>query len=296
MNNRVLKDYQMKRKMEDFALAAGYLPYEPSLFEHYDDFDAMSSEVKREQLVTVINGQKFNLLRPDITTIIMNQVRPNVPAKDVLKVFYQSTVYRLLDGDIKAINQFGMEYLGVIDGQCERDVLSLAIAYLQDVPTVFEVGTTQFLNQILQLCALDPQKEKVFRKLVYIKNREELVKFGKLHDLPEGVQAILPQLFNLRGSYKEVVTRLQRFAIGDLLIETLAELAYLNDFDQVVIFDPSMASELTYYDGIIFKGYYRNVPHAVLSGGRYAGNAIGFSIDVDQWLTAQKEEGSAWHI
>jgi len=300
MNNYVLKEYQMKRKMEDFALQLGHLPYEPSLFENYDDFSALSCEVKKEQLVTVINGQKFQLLRPDITTAIMNNVRPPVNSENILKLFYQSTVYRTLDvadasTQIKGINQFGVEHLGIINAKCERDMLELAISYLQDVPFILVVGTTKFLKKLLQLCDLDIQQEKVFRKLVYTKNREELVKFGKLNHLPSQVQAILPKLFTLRGTYEEVLTKLQPFHIGSSFINTLVDVAYLKDIDKQIVFDLSVTSELTYYDGVIFKGYYRNIPQAVLSGGRY-GNAIGFMIDVDSWLIAQKEDGSIWNI
>jgi len=288
--------------MEDFALSAGYLPYEPSLFENYENFSSLSCEIKREQLVTVLNGQKFQLLRPDITTTIMNNIRSNIADGEVLKLFYQSTIYQSLNDRIKAINQFGIEHLGVADEKCEAEVLGLAISYLQDVPFIIEVGTTKFLDKLLHVCELDPQQEKVFRKLVYIKNREELVKFGKLHKLSDQVQAILPKLFSLRGSYEEVLTKLQSFKVGNLLAETLSDLAYLKAFDQQIIFDLSMTSEFTYYDGVIFKGYYRDVPQAVLSGGRYAVNeiincnAIGFSIEVDSWLMAQKEEDSVWNI
>lgn len=307
MNSYALKEYQIKRKMEDFALALGYLPFEPPLFENYDSFSSISCEIKKEQLATVVNGQKFQLLRPDITTSIMNSIRPNIIDNEILKLFYQSKIYRTLDATdtaagIKAINQFGIEYLGVVDKKCEQEVLDLAISYLKDITFLMEVGTTKFLDLLLQLCNLDHQQEKIFRKLVSIKNREELMKFGKLHHLPEQVQAILPKLFTLRGSYKEVVTKLQNFPIGSSLINALTDIAYLKDFDHQIIFDLSMTSELTYYDGIIFKGYYRNIPQAVLSGGRYAVdeiinyNAIGFSIEVDNWLTAQKEEGSAWNI
>ena len=294
MNKHHLKKYQIKRKMEDFALKLGYLPYEPPLFENYDHFSALNCEVKKDQLVTVINSQKFQLLRPDITTTIMNNVLPNLEDGEILKLFYQSTVYRSLDADIKAINQFGIEYLGIADVRCEKDVLGLAISYLQDAPFIVEVGTTKFINKLLQLCDLDTQQEKVFRKLIYIKNHEELVKFGKLHNLSEDIQAILLQLFTLRGAYEEVVTKLQCFTLGNTLLDALSDIAYLKDFAKQIIFDLSMNSEFTYYDGVIFKGYYRSIPHAVLSGGRYAGNAIGFSIDVDNWLAVQNEEGSIW--
>lgn len=302
MNDYLLKEYQIKRKMEDFALAAGYLPYEPALFENYENFSSLVCEVQRDQVVTVLTGQKFQLLRPDITTTIMNNIRSNVANGEVLKLFYQSTVYRSVGDGIKAINQFGIECLGITDDGCDVDILHLAISYLQNVSFILEVGTTKFLDKLLQQCNLNPQQEKVFRKLVYIKNREELVKFGKLHHLADEVQAILPHLFELRGTYEEVLANLQKFPIGDLLVDTLVDVAYLKAFDQQIFIDLSMTSKLSYYDGLIFKGYYRALPEAVLSGGRYTideiinGNAIGFSIDVDNWLKIQKKEGSTWHI
>ena len=296
MNSYVLKEYQMKRKMEDFALSSGYLPYEPTLFESYDHFSMLSGDVKKEQLVTVINGQKFQLLRPDITTTIMNNVLPYIPEGQCVKLFYQSTVYRASSSGIKAIDQFGIEYLGLTNWPCERDILSLAISYLQDVPFVLEVGTTAFLNQLIDLCELGAEQEKIFRKLVYIKNREELVKFGKVNQIPNDVQLILAELFTLRGTYTEVLMKLKSLPLGSTLSMTLNEVDYLKAFEDQVVFDLSMNNERAYYDGIIFKGYYRHVSKAVLSGGRYAGNAIGFSIDVDKWMKGQKEESAIWTI
>ena len=301
MNEYALNEYLMKRKMEDFALKHGYLPYEPRLFESYDDFSSLSCEVKKEQLATVINGQQFQLMRPDITTSIMNDILPNMKNDEQLKLFYQSTIYRALEQKIKAVNQFGIEYLGVIDQECEKEMLDLAISYLEDVPFVLEVTTTEILKNILQICALDAEQEKIIRKLIYIKNREELVKFGEINKLPVEIQQLLPKLFTLRGSYEEVINQLQNFKIKNTLLDPLTKISYLKEFNHPqIIFDLSMTSELTYYEGIIFKGYYPKIPSEVLSGGRYGKNAIGFSIEVDSWLKAQKlrsqEEGSAWHI
>ena len=297
MNSYLLKEYQMKQKMVDYALKHGHFPYDPPLFEDYDNFSTLSCEVKKEQLVTVINGTRFQLLRPDITTMIMNHVRPQIKGSETLKLFYQSTVYRLLESGIKSINQFGIEYLGVAGVDYDMAVIDLATKYLEGVRFAFEVGTTKFLTLLLQLCNLDTQQEKIFRKLVDIKNQEELVKFAEVNHLPSQVQAILPELFRLRGSYEEVVANLMRFDVGEVLRGAVDDVSYLQDFtQQQLIFDLSMTSELTYYDGVIFKGYYRNSPCEVLSGGRYAGNAIGFVVDVDNWISAQKEADSHWNI
>jgi len=297
MNEYVLKEYRMKRQMADFALDKGYLPFEPSLFEDYDRFSALDHELKKEQLLTVVSGQQFQLLRPDITTAIMNRVLPNVKARSETKLFYQSTIYRMSETGIKGIRQFGIEYLGAKEVASDREVLDLAVAYLEGAPFVLEVGTTKFLSKLLELCQLDVQQEKVLRKLVYIKNKEELAKFGKVNGLPLDIQLILAEIFSFRGTYEDVLTKLRAFKVGTGLLDILHEVAYLQDLTGAqVIFDLSMSSELKYYDGVIFKGYYRKVPQAVLSGGRYAENAIGFSIAVDPWLGVQKEVDSPWNI
>ena len=62
----------------------------------------------------------------------------------------------------------------------------------------------------------------------------------------------------------------------------------------------SMIPDLDYYDGIIFKGYCKDTPKKVLSGGRYdrltqkfgvSVSAIGFMIDMDLATQLRYREG-----
>ena len=65
--------------------------------------------------------------------------------------------------------------------------------------------------------------------------------------------------------------------------------------DKYTLFDLSMVSKLDYYDGIMLKGYFKNLYKEILSGGRYDGltesfgrrvPAIGFTIYFDALMEA----------
>ena len=67
------------------------------------------------------------------------------------------------------------------------------------------------------------------------------------------------------------------------------------DLDKYTLFDLSMVSKLDYYDGIMLKGYFKNLYKEILSGGRYDGltesfgrrvPAIGFTIYFDALMEA----------
>ena len=83
------------------------------------------------------------------------------------------------------------------------------------------------------------------------------------------------------------------------LIELKAVNDYMKNIGDKIIFDLSMVSELSYYDGIIFRGYIRGSNKEIIKGGRYDsyteqyGNkmsAIGFTIEIDELLKAVYKE------
>ena len=266
-------------------MEAGYAPYEPSLFEPYEHYSSLSDGVDLGQLVTVMNSeQKFQLLRPDITTVVLRDLLPRIDKDGETKLFYQSAVYRSDKQSVREINQFGLECLGNLGVDAEKEMIGLALKYLEGAPFLLEVGTTKFIGKLIALSGMAAQEEKIFRSLLLAKNKEELMKFARLKGLPEGVQELIPHLFSLRGELASIKERLKPLILGESLIGTLSDWDKLEQFSKKMIFDVSMASEITYYDGTIFKGYYRNVPRAILSGGRYRDVGIGFSIDVDSWL------------
>jgi len=71
----------------------------------------------------------------------------------------------------------------------------------------------------------------------------------------------------------------------------ISEISYLiKNLDQDIEFDLSLLSKFDYYDGIIFKGYSRQLNMPIVRGGRYdqlsslfkkSIPAVGFSVEFD---------------
>ena len=81
----------------------------------------------------------------------------------------------------------------------------------------------------------------------------------------------------------------------DLRTLKAVDLISKEDLDKYTLFDLSMVSKLDYYDGIMLKGYFKNLYKEILSGGRYDGltesfgrrvPAIGFTIYFDALMEA----------
>ena len=80
-----------------------------------------------------------------------------------------------------------------------------------------------------------------------------------------------------------------KLAIKD--IEELNDYIDRLGYSKYIQYDLSMIMEFSYYDGLIFKGYYPNYYKDIICGGRYDrftekfGNrmpAIGFSLNIDE--------------
>ena len=295
-----LKTYQLRREMSDLALEMGYYPYTPELFEDMDEFSSLPREVQKSQLATVIAGQQFQFLRPDITTMVIKSILPTISENSCAKLFYQSAIYRVQNNAVKEIPQFGIECLGHIDEICELEVLGLANRYLQKTPVMFEIGTSKFVDGIIRQSTLEKSAEKIFKKLIAIKNKAEVIKFAELHQLPTEVMDILPHLFDLRGTYDELWALVTGTSYETVVHQHLKEIQHIKTLNIPGMIDLSLTSPLTYYDGIIFKAYVAGMSQPVLSGGRYKGDtgtqAIGFSIDVESYMRVHSKEASAWQV
>ena len=78
-------------------------------------------------------------------------------------------------------------------------------------------------------------------------------------------------------------------AVGEM--EALAgALCVLDDLSGVRV-DFSVVNDLDYYNGLVFQGYVKGIPRAVMSGGRYDNmmrrlnkpqNALGFALYLDE--------------
>ena len=111
----------------------------------------------------------------------------------------------------------------------------------------------------------------------------------------EQAKAIV-EIMNISGTFAEVLKLAKALCIGEGMTSALVELeqlyAALGEYRANIRLDFSIPSNTRYYNGLIFCGYVKGVPRAVLSGGRYDKlmermgkkglQAIGFALYFDE--------------
>lgn len=303
MNSKLkesLKRYEYKRKMENYALERGYIPFHPQLFEEYESFSDRNPRIPRDELFVVLTvKQQILLLRPDITSALMKEIYPIAIQQERCKVFYQSTVYRNSKDGVKEINQFGIENIGVINEKSEIELIVMAIDLLSNVPFILEISHTGFLNGLIRECNISKEKEILLKNLVHQKNNDELEILLSTLNLSSRVKVVFNKLFELQGSGEELKILLDECVLNKEMEGAAKKILKIQEISPNIYVDLSIIGELDYYDGIVFKGYYDKLNKEVLSGGRYnlltedsekSFDAIGFSIDTNAWISCQERD------
>ncbi|MFF3021725.1 ATP phosphoribosyltransferase regulatory subunit [Gottfriedia sp. NPDC057948] len=295
-----LVNYRYKRKMEDYALERGYIPFHPQLFEEYDSFSSRNPRLAREDLVVVLTRlQQIFLLRPDLTSALMKEIYPIAQKEEKCKVFYQSTIYRNMGLELEEINQFGVENLGQITEASEIEVVIMAIDLLSKVPFILEIGHTGFIEGLFKECNLTESQKNKLKKLIYLKNIDELERFIQSINLPFQARNVFEQLFSLQGKGEKLHALLRSLVLNNEMENAVEKVIKFQEISPNILLDLSIVNEFDYYDGIVFKGYYDQLNKEVLSGGRYllvsedsenSIDAIGFSIDTNAWITCQMRD------
>lgn len=292
--------YKTIRSLEDMFLSDGYIQIQPSTFEDWDKLIGLNKKIKKESTVKVLNGSsQVFILRPDITMNIIKNLIPRWEEELKLKLFYTSTIYRNKEeSNIKEITQTGIEYLGEDSFKADRDVIGLALKVLKRFNDNFilEIGSSKYVDGILKELDLNESIQSQLKSLIYRKNKFELIDFIQSLSLPDDINKLLSNILDFQGNLEEIIYTANNFYMNEEMKKAVEELINLNEFirengyEKNIHFDLSMVTELDYYDGLIFKGYYSNCCKEIISGGRYDSlteefgkkvSAIGFSVNLD---------------
>lgn len=307
--------YRLKQELEDLFVESGYAQIEPPIFEEYDSYTAVNSGISKRQMVKIIGGSgKILILRPDTTINVIKNLIPRWETGSKLKLFYYSTTYRnRSDSTIREKKQMGIEYLGEESLAADRDVILLAMMLLQRYNSKFllELGSSKFTSGLLAELR-DEDQIAALKQLLARKNQLELSRFLASAQIAERTKQAIGKLLTLQGEITAVLAKAESYCLNDEMRSALTELKALasaiakENLTANIHLDLSMITELDYYDGVIFKGYYPNSNDEILSGGRYDlltelyGSrvpAIGFSVDLDKLLASLSEGGdSTWSI
>lgn len=269
----------------------GYRRFLMNKFEDYALYADNKNFLVDGRLLTFTDDGKLKALKPDITlSIVKNLAREDhLP----LKVFYNETVYRVKKGEreFSELQQMGLELIGDDSLYATAEVISLAKASLDAISQ----------NSILDISHMGILSKMIDEACACGANREELITLI-VHKNADGINSLLRKincsspLSRLVGTYSPITEMIPY--LKELLpntkevneLEIISSVLSLSGLDKNVYLDFSLMHDIGYYNGIIFKGYIKGVPVAVLSGGRYDPllerfglntSALGFAIYLD---------------
>ena len=270
----------------------GYQPYRMSKFEEYDLYAKNKDFLLSDNVITFTDTTgKLMALKPDVTLSIIKNSH-DLP-DEVQKVYYNENVYRVSKGTqaFKEMMQAGLECFGRIGEENLLEVLSLAAESLKTLSgkSMLSVSCLDLSDGLIQKMGLSAPEKKQLYQAVSECNLHEM---DQLCPQGEALET-LKQLVSLSGEISAVLPRL-----ASLLPENNACAAFCSVMEKLaqgplapfIRIDFSVTDDVNYYNGIVFKGYMRGIPDAVLSGGQYdrlmkklhrKSHAIGFAVYTD---------------
>ena len=281
---------------EVFELA-GYRRYKMSKFEEYDLYAKNKDFLVSENVLTFTDlDGRLMALKPDVTLSIVKNCRES---EGVEKVYYHENVYRASEKNLgfREISQAGLECVGDVDEYCVCEVLSLAAKSLLSVgrPCELDVSHLGLLCELFDACGLSPEGRSAAVRLIGEKNPSGLKALLESENTEPLLAEKLISLSLIDDEADEAAKKLRELLKDavrrenlDLFAETCSFLS--EEFGCTVRVDFSTVGDLSYYSGIVFKGYVDGVPSSVLSGGQYNGlmkkmrkssRAIGFAVYLD---------------
>lgn len=274
----------------------GYKQYKMSKFEEYDLYAENKTFLMNSNIITFtdLNG-KLMALKPDVTLSIAKNVKNT---DGIQKLYYSENVYRARTGgnEFKEIMQTGLECMGDIDLYSVGEVLMLAAKSLEEISDsyIIDISHTGFVSELFKDISED--KRETLLKYVNAKNpvgiKKACAEFGLGISLTE--KAV--KLASLYGSFEDVIDELKKLSINNKTDEVIDELEGVYNMLKIygcgnnINIDFSIINNMSYYNGIVFKGYVAGIPSNILSGGRYDkllhklgkdAGAIGFALYLD---------------
>lgn len=269
----------------------GYKPFRMNRFEEYSLYAENRSFLVCDSVIT-FNDRRGRLmaLKPDVTLSIAKSCRDDGGTS---KFYYDENVYRLdeTSGEFREIMQSGLECMGAIDLYSECEVLSLAVRSLELISgdCVLDVSHIGALRAVIDDAGID---REAALKLFAARNAHGLRALCAESGVPAVKANAIAELAQAYGGFDELLPRLRGMlpaSAGGALeeLERLYALMKAAGAADKLRLDFSVISDMSYYNGVIFRGFVKGVSRAVLSGGRYdnllaklgkSAQAIGFAV------------------
>lgn len=300
INEKILKrDERAIYALRSLYKSYGYRPFKMSKFEEYDLYVRNKDFLIGDKFITFndTNG-KLLALKPDVTLSIIKNTGDEEGCKH--KVYYNENVYRVSNGthQFKEIMQTGLECIGSLDVLDTFEVVYLAAKSLDVVSSnfVLDISHIGVFSAVLDAASDNKAFKKAAARLVSEKNSHELVKLCKEYNVPDDKMNRIKVFAELYGDMGKVIARLEEICATESEKSALSEFSELcrllseTEYKDKIRVDFSVINNMSYYTGVVFKGFLNGICESVLSGGCYdpllksmgrKSSAIGFALYVD---------------
>ncbi|MBQ9131639.1 MAG: ATP phosphoribosyltransferase regulatory subunit, partial [Clostridia bacterium] len=291
----------------------GYAPYKMSKFEEYDLYVRNKSFLVSDNVITFTdtNG-KLMALKPDVTLSIVKNSKDT--AGQVQKVYYNENVYRVSGGghSFREIMQVGAECLGEVDSYCIAEMLTMAVESLREISPDFilDVSHLGIVSAVLDSMGVSKEAEQRLLTCIGEKNLHGIGEICAAEGVSVEKRQALEHLITTYGDEKTVLKKLRAVLGAEAEVAALDQLeeifaAVPSEWKQSRIrIDFSVVGDMSYYNGIVFKGFINGIPSSILSGGQYdrlmrrmgkRSGAIGFAVYLDL-LDELSREGNEYDV
>lgn len=284
---------QTAQRLEELYRSYGYIQYKMSKFEPYDLYLRNKNFLVSKDILTFTDGDgRLMALKPDVTLSIVKNARGG---EGLQKVYYRENVYRTspMGRGFREIMQTGLECVGEIDLTAMGEVLRLAAESLAAIGEdyLLDLSHLGFAAGLLDSGGVEEGREELLR-LMGEKNVPALLARCRELRVAAGTADCLSRLAGLYGPPGELLPQLSEMVRNqrmDQALEELRQLCALLEPERLRL-DFSIVNDMSYYNGIIFRGYLPKLPSGVLAGGRYdnllrqlgrEGGAVGFAVYMD---------------
>jgi ATP phosphoribosyltransferase regulatory subunit len=285
---------QSTRFKQLLALAEplGFTLIDPPYFIDYDRFRSDQPMLNHQRFIKLSNPEgRLLVLRPDLTTSVMDQLNWT-EADGPLKVCYYASTFFQTRERLEAKKEFGFEYFNapLVTGET---LMKDAMEKFQEtfmLPLVLEVSHANILDTLLKLTQFNALDAKRFTEDFKAKSWDLLMPWLSAQALPKNILELIALVAQPTADLTALEASLQTLGFADefkVILRDLSPFSRLKNID--VVFDLSVASARNYYAGVMFQAFAKTHPHALIRGGRYqveglGGQAIGMALTLDDLL------------
>ncbi|MFQ9991452.1 ATP phosphoribosyltransferase regulatory subunit [Ruthenibacterium lactatiformans] len=273
---RLPKDEQVPLLLRGLFEQRGYRRYRMSNFEAYDLYRENKNFLESEGIITFTDASgRLMALKPDVTMSIVKHTKPDAVSSSCISG--KRVRSGAAERRIPEISQMGLEFIGGQGGYAEAEAVELAVRSLAAIgpQSVLDVGHMGFITSLLDVLGVREEARAAALDALRAKNAHTLRAIAAESGCTEEEAGQLAALAALAGPFPETLDAARALVAAPGMADACGELQSLYDALEAVDaadtlrLDFSTLNDIDYYNGVVFKGYVRGVPRAVLAGGRY---------------------------